>query len=296
MRDYSKVSPLFWTGATCKALRKRGSEGVVVALYLMSAPGSNMLGLYYQPTLFMAHETGLGYEGALKGLQDCVEVGFCAYDETSEMVWVFEMASYQIASELKASDNRCAGIQKEYDALPNNPHLGGFYDRYVDHFHLTVKREFQEGLDDSLPSPLLAPPKPRTGAGAGTRAGTKPSASSTAKLPTCQPQAVIDLYHELLPEMPKVQMVKDARKRALLKVWTWVLTSTRADGSRRATTADEALQWFSEYFTRARANDFLMGKTPRSGEHANWKCDFDFLLTDKGMGHVIEKTIVKEDA
>ena len=68
MREYAKVAPTFWSGETGKALRKRGVEGPLVALYLMSAPGSNMLGLYYQPVLFMAHETGLGVEGARKGL------------------------------------------------------------------------------------------------------------------------------------------------------------------------------------------------------------------------------------
>jgi hypothetical protein len=31
-------------------------------------------------------------------------------------------------------------------------------------------------------------------------------------------------------------------------------------------------------------------KYARSGAHANWRCDIDFLLTDKGMRHVIEKT------
>jgi hypothetical protein len=35
---------------------------------------------------------------------------------------------------------------------------------------------------------------------------------------------------------------------------------------------------------------WLTGRGPRSGDHANWQCDLDFLLTDKGMKHVIEKT------
>ncbi len=80
------------------------------------------------------------------------------------------------------------------------------------------------------------------------------------------------------------------RVRALQNTWKWSLTSTRPDGSRRATDAVEALGWFRDYFTRARGNDFLMGRTPRSGPHANWKCDLDFLLTEKGMRQVIERT------
>jgi hypothetical protein len=34
-----------------------------------------------------------------------------------------------------------------------------------------------------------------------------------------------------------------------------------------------------------------MGRTQRHGEHANWRCDIDFLLTERGMKHVIEKTV-----
>lgn len=143
MRDYAKIGPKMWHGQTFKALRQRGIEGVVVATYLMTSPSSNMLGLYFQPLMYMAYETGLGIEGASKGLQDCIDVGFCQYDETSEMVWVVEMANYQIANELQASDKRCKGIQKDYEALPDNPFIGLFFDRYQLSFHLATRREFE---------------------------------------------------------------------------------------------------------------------------------------------------------
>jgi len=170
MRDYAKLAPTFWTGTTGKNIRKRGANAIVVALYLMSAPGSNMLGLYYQPLSFMAHETGLGLQGASKGLQECQEAGFCAYDPESECVFVFEMAKWQIADSLKSTDNRCAGIQKDYNALQNNPFLGDFFDRYKDAFHLTNRRGYL--------SPLEAPPKPGTGTGTGTGEGAPSKAPS----------------------------------------------------------------------------------------------------------------------
>ena len=109
-------------------------------------------------------------------------------------------------------------------------------------------------------------------------------------LPTCNPKSVIDLYHEVLPELPAVRLTTEARKKSIAKLWRWVLTSTKTDGSRRAYDADQAMTWLRDYFTRARDNDFLMGRTGRTGEHANWQCDLDFLLTEKGMKHVIEKT------
>lgn len=132
---------------------------------------------------------------------------------------------------------------------------------------------------------------PNLGAREEKRREEKKTDTSPAKLPTCPTQDLIDLYHEILPDLPKVRLHTKDRTRALQKTWTWCLTSLRSDGHRRAETAEQAAQWFRDYFTRAGQNDFLMGRTPRSGEHANWRCDLDFLLTDRGMKHVIEKTL-----
>lgn len=296
MRDYAKISPKFWTGETGQELARRGSEALIVAMYLMTSPHSNMLGLYYQPTLYMAEETGLTPEGASKGLKECIDAGFCAYDFVSKWVWVFEMAGYQIGSSLESGDKRCKGIQKDYAALPNVPFLGPFFDYYAGHYHLTERREFvpkTQGPSFKLTSPSEAPSKQGEGTGEGTGTGVgagKPTASSAAKLPTCPVAELIALYHEVLPNMPAVRLETESRKKALRKTWEWVLTSKRQDQTPRATTAAEAVEWFRSYFERASENDFLMGRTPRTGEHANWKCDLDFLLTERGMKHVIEKT------
>ena len=140
MREYGKVAPQFWVGDTGKKLRKAGAEAQVVALYLMTCPHANMLGLYYVPIMYIAHETGLGMEGASKGLQRAIEAGFCEYDEASEVVWVHEMAKYQIAKELAPTDKRSKGVQNEYDALPANPYLARFFEKYRVAFRLTKKR------------------------------------------------------------------------------------------------------------------------------------------------------------
>lgn len=155
MRDYGKVSPHFWTGSTGKKLREC-PDSIVVAMYLMTCPHANMLGLYYMPLLYVAHETGLGLEGAKKGLEWACEAGFCSYDEVSEMVWVHEMARFQVAESLKPTDNRCKGIQKDYDSLPANPFLSSFYEKYATAFCMTNRREGKGTLSLSN----LAPSKP----------------------------------------------------------------------------------------------------------------------------------------
>lgn len=160
MRDYAKVSPKMWHGKTAKELRKRGYEALLVGLYLMTSPSSNMLGLFGQPVLYMAHETGLGIEGAMKGLRACIEAGFCDYDEESEFVFVFEMARYQIDSELSPKDLRCKGVQKEYEGLSDNPFLGDFFDRYAVAFHMTSRRGLEAVNATPSQAPSQAPCKP----------------------------------------------------------------------------------------------------------------------------------------
>jgi len=155
MRDYSKISPQFWIGSTGRKLRESGTEAMLVSLYLLSNPHANMLGLYYLPQLYIAHETGLGTEGASKGLRRAIEAGFCAYDEAAEVVFVYQMARFQIADQLDPKDKRCVGIQREYGALPNNPFLSAFYEKYAAAFHMKKKRESgspMEGASKALRS------------------------------------------------------------------------------------------------------------------------------------------------
>lgn len=140
MRDYGKVSPHFWIGRTGKELRQAGPESQLVALYLLTSPHANMIGLYYMPLAFLSHETGLTMEGAKKGLNSAIKAGFCKYDGHSEMVWVIEMATHQIGEALKPGDKRCTGVQNEYNKVSDNLFLSEFYEKYSKQFNMTCPR------------------------------------------------------------------------------------------------------------------------------------------------------------
>lgn len=124
----------------------------------------------------------------------------------------------------------------------------------------------------------------------GDNAEGEEGAEADAGMPRCNVEAVVELYHQHLAELPRVRLLSDKRRKAVRRVWRWVLTSKKSDGAHRATNSDEAMSWLRGYFKRAGQNDFLMGRGHRSAEHAGWQCDLDFLLTDRGMQHVIEKT------
>jgi|GEM_PF-2313540 len=174
MRDYAKVSPKIWTGETGKAMRGH-AEAQIVAMYLMSSPHSEMTGVYTCPILYIAHETGLGMEGASKGLQRLVEIDFCTYDEASDTVFVHEMAKYQIGEELKVNDNQVKSVKKAFSAMKGLIRER-FFDRYKEAFHLVEA------------SPSKAPSKPRTGTEARTEAGTGSVPNGTGGEPPKSPE------------------------------------------------------------------------------------------------------------
>jgi len=148
-----------------------------------------------------------------------------------------------------------------------------------------VGRKGRKGKEGNRPNGLVdsavAPSDGRPPAGV----SDPPSA-----LPPCRLQDIVDAYRELLPELPGVRVLDEARRRAATARWRWVLTTRKESGMRRAETAEEAVGWFREFFTLARENDFVMRRGRPSPGHENWRADIDYLMSDKGLRQVLERT------
>jgi hypothetical protein len=137
MRDYGVVSPKFWIGETGKALRGN-PEAQLVALYLMTCPHANMIGVFHCPLIYISHETGISFEGASKALASLSEALFCTYDEATETVFVHRMAAYQVGETLKAEDNRVKSVVKEWQNIGPDVLQQAFAAIYSEAFHLPV--------------------------------------------------------------------------------------------------------------------------------------------------------------
>ena len=129
MRDYSKVSPAFWTRGSGKKLRGNAAAQVV-ALYLATCPSSNMVGLYYVPLVTVAHETGLSVEAATEALAATAKAGFAFFDTENEIAWVPNMAEYQIGEQLKAGDKRRGMVLAQLDQAGDHPFVLEFWAKY----------------------------------------------------------------------------------------------------------------------------------------------------------------------
>jgi len=112
-----------------------------------------------------------------------------------------------------------------------------------------------------------------------------------AKSPICPYVEIITAYHEVLPELPRVRVLESkGRTKAIDEFWTWLLASTKVDGTPRARTPVEALVWIRAYFQRARGDDWVMGRAGRGPGHENWEADLAYVISDKVRLRVIEKT------
>jgi hypothetical protein len=163
VREYGKVSPQFWIGRTGKALRGN-PDAQIVALYLMTSPHANMIGVFHCPIAYIAHETGLTIEGASKGLRSLIEADFCTYDDDAEYVCVHEFAAYQVGDSLDPLDKRCKGVENELAKVPKGPCHQAFRARYAVPFNLPIPTE----AGKPPRSPSKAPSMPEAGAGART--------------------------------------------------------------------------------------------------------------------------------
>lgn len=112
MRDYAKVAPQFWTGHTGRGLR--GSPDMqIIAMYLVTCPSSSMTGIYYLPIPTISFETGIPAGRVRTALRHLEAEGVAMYDEEVSLVFVPNMARYQVGESLKAKDKRIPWIIKE---------------------------------------------------------------------------------------------------------------------------------------------------------------------------------------
>ncbi len=157
MREYGNVQSRFWTRGAGKLLRGN-PDAQAVALYLLSAPSSNMIGLYYLPLPVLVYETGVETTRLPEVLSALAKIGYAFYDEDTDHVWVPEMLQEQLRGPLKDQDKRRQGIVKAVTQYSDCRFYGDFWARY----------------DRELGLGLPPPQTPSKGHGRGSEAPPKP--------------------------------------------------------------------------------------------------------------------------
>lgn len=320
MREYGNVSPMFWIGETGRQLRKN-PDAQRVALYLMTAPSSEMTGVFYCPLSAILNDVGHFYllgspsEGALEGVVSPIEgvkqaifelqrLGFCFYDFESEFVFVSEMARWQIAEELKPTDNRVVNVRKLVKTMPKNM-AALFLKRYNDVYHLGfdpeswidpyINKEIVEAPLKPLQRGLIKPLRSQeqeqeqeqdiyipskdgiVETDVPTSAQPQKTENTSNGIP-CPYTEITAAFNEILgPYLGMCKKLTDSRKKAVQARWRECIKDGDFD------TQDSGIEYFKRYFNYIKNQSFLTGSNDR-----NWRADFDWIFKSQNYTKICE--------
>jgi len=121
-----------------------------------------------------------------------------------------------------------------------------------------------------------------------------PGKPATPEKPACPAEEIIRLYHEAMPDNPKVRVLNDARKKTIRARWKEAADlnckpfgySCREDG----------LAAWRRFFEICAESDFLTGRAPAQPGKPPFVADIDFLMSPAGFTKCLENKYHREVA
>jgi uncharacterized protein YdaU (DUF1376 family) len=111
-----------------------------------------------------------------------------------------------------------------------------------------------------------------------------PDGEPVDKLPDCQHQAVIDLYHQHLPTLRRVEVWNAVRQGYLRQRWREVAAELGKD---KPIGGDAVLSWFAEFFGHINKSKFLTGKV-NSKDGRAFAADLEWILKPSNFAKIVE--------
>jgi len=101
-----------------------------------------------------------------------------------------------------------------------------------------------------------------------------PQCGST-QVPDCPVQRIVDLYHDILPELPRIKVMTERRRSQIRSRW-------------REHRSMQSLERWSAFFEYVRDSDFLMGRTDPAPGRPPFLADLEFITRQSGFVKIIE--------
>jgi len=302
MRDYGVVHTKFWTEDDVQNL----SDGAqLLFLYLLTGPHTTAAGCFRLPLAYISADRRWSQENSLERFAELSENGFAYRCENTEWVIVPKFLKHNpipnpncglaVAKALDCLPKNFSKLSlliemlTPFDNRLPNGFLNGLRNRLPNGMpnHEQDQEQEQdlrntpsdEGVSSSEPSAsadMSPTEKPEIG-GSDSQgqlehpAQPEPTAADGAPKRTqdrTPHQAIIALYHEILPMCPKVEVWRD-RQRARLR------TRWNEDPQR------QSLDWWRDFFQRVAESDWLTGRV------RDFVCDLDWLVGPENMAKVL---------
>ena len=111
-----------------------------------------------------------------------------------------------------------------------------------------------------------------------------PAGGPEVKIPDCNHQGVIDLYHQQLPTLRRVEVWNAARQGYLRQRWREVASELGKD---KPISASAVLDWFNDFFGHIQKSRFLVGKVNGKDGRA-FAADLEWILKPSNFAKIIE--------
>lgn len=256
MQRYAKVSIKFWTDEKILSLSEKTK---LLALYLLTSPHSNSLGLYYLPLQYVSADLGFGVKEVMEGIKELEKIQFCIYDENTRVVFLPNFLTYNSFQNV----NQVKGAVAKLSELPDTVLFKEF-------------RNILENFDDGIYSPLIEAVDNRLKRVRATVFEPFPNSSETVTETVPKKERIpydelVKLYHELCPSLPRVVKLTESRKRYLQARWR----------------ENSDMEFWRGFFKRVEDSDFLTGRADY-GKRSPFKADFEWILRPSNFVKILE--------
>ncbi len=273
MREYGQIQCSYWTDPDIQGLP---DVAKLLGAYLMTGPHSNGLGCYRLPNGYIQADLGWSSDTVSEGFQALSEIGFAHRCENTDFVVIPKFLRWNPVPNESAAKARI----KEFEQVPARKfsyysllaqslmkhgkhwpewfkeHLAASSDTVSD----TVSEDIHETVSECLPTTRPEQEQDQTRTEEPPDGGSSTRVASLTGPPPCPQKEIIELYHEILPELPQVryEMWKGSQHEQNLRA-RWREDPKRQD-----------LGYWRRFFQRIHeACPFLLGQgepNPKSGK------------------------------
>lgn len=294
MAEYRTIKMSFWADPFVENL---SCEGKLLYIYLFTSPHTNNLGILEISKRKISNETGLSVKQVESVLDQLIHERKIVMDgykilllkfvknqtsfsanliqglrslfakEESELLKQHLQASYP--NIFRQTETPLKGIEPLQTVENPSEPLGLYEDVLEDELELEPVLELELELEDEKEVELEGEYELEEEAEGKT---DKHYVRSTI---SCPHQMIIELYHTILPELPRVEVWNNKRSSMLRQRWN-------EDEKRKN------LSWWERYFHRVKASDFLTGKVENRKGSSPFLADLEWLIRPSNLPKVIE--------
>jgi len=123
---------------------------------------------------------------------------------------------------------------------------------------------------------------------------TIPPPTKKNKITPCPYQEIVELYHKILPDLPRCRLITETRKRYIKARWREILTKPElmemmVKNEEGKTDREKGLLWFERFFKYVSESNFLCGKVPPGKDRDHpFMADLEWLMRPNNFVKVLE--------